>query len=84
MRKQPLQLLIAVACVGLMCVSASALAVPQSPPTDASDLQRAIREIEALRSRLEALESRHQTDLEALERRHDADLTALRNSQGDR
>jgi len=84
MQEKLFHFLIVVACVSLMCMSAHALAVPQSPPPDASDLQRAIREIEALRSRLEALESRHQTDLEAMERRHNAELTALRNSQGDR
>ncbi|MBM4101174.1 MAG: hypothetical protein FJ256_02785 [Phycisphaerae bacterium] len=73
-----------VASVGLLCVSRLAVAVPQSPPADSSELQRAIREIEALRSRLDALESRHQADMQTMERRHDAELTALRNSQGDR
>jgi len=71
-----------------ICALASAMpqssSTAQSPPVDPAELQRAIREIEALRSRMEALESRHRTDLEAMERKHDAELTALRNSQGDR
>jgi len=77
-------------------VCSTALAARQSPPgssqgapaaapaTDSSELQRAIREIESLRSRLDALESRHQADVAAIERKHDAELTALRNSQADR